>query len=106
MWKHSTENIKDIVITACEGGVNYWAKVGQYDPDNGTATLLEIDYDYNPPQVIKRHKLTPAIVRKGIRLALQSEHEHIRRIAVSDDIDAEEADVLVQLGLLGEIVYG
>jgi hypothetical protein len=103
--KHTKEQLKDIVITAIEGGVNYWAQVSQYDPDNGSATLHEMDDD-NPAAVIKVHKVSLSTVRKGLKLALESEHEHIRVISVSDILDADDADIIIQLGIFGEIIYG
>jgi hypothetical protein len=105
MYKHTEEQVKDIVITAVEGGINYWAVVRNYAPDAGTVTVYEMDTD-DPRKVTKIHHVTPATIRKGLRLASQSEHEHIRIMAASDILDAEEADVIVQLGLLGEVVYG
>lgn len=101
--KHTTEQLKDIVITACEGGVNYWGKVRFYDPDNGKAVLVEYGDEDTP---IATHTINTSTIRKGLRLALESEHENIRFIAVRDILDADEADIIVQLGLFGELVYG
>lgn len=101
--KHSTEQLKDIVITAVEGGTNYWAQSSGYKPNEGKVTLWEMDEEGKPVNV---HKVDLSVIRKGLKIALESEYEHIRIIAVTDILDAEEADVVVQLGLFGEVVYG
>jgi hypothetical protein len=101
--KHTKQQLIDIVITAVEGGINYWSQVSHYNPDKGMVTVYEIGED---GEVEKKHNLTTAVIRKGLKLALESEYEHIRFIAVTDIPDAEEADVIVQLGLFGEVIYG
>lgn len=101
--KHTKEQLIDIAITAVEGGINYWAAVRNYNPDKGTALVYEFDGDN---EIVKKHNLNLSVIRKGLSLALNHEHEHIRFIAVTDIPDAEEADIIVQLGLFGEIVYG
>lgn len=101
--KHTKQQLTDIVITAIEGGVNYWAQVSDYDPDNGKATLYEIG---DESEVIGIHKVSTKTIERGLRLALESEHEGIRMIAVTDIPDAVEADIIVQLGLFNEVIYG
>jgi hypothetical protein len=101
--KRTKQDINDIFITACEGGVNYWARVSNYSPENGTAKLHEVG-DEN--SVIAIHSLNSSVIRKGLKLALESEYEGIRKIAVIDIHDAIEADIIVQFGLFGEVIYG
>ena len=109
----------DIITTAVEGGTGYWAQVSQYthtDVDGrGTrATLHELDDD----EGYREEGLELTI--EGVATALGQ----IRRgeigingrlrecIALGDrendggEIDADAADVITQIALLGEIRYG
>ena len=108
------ETAKDIFTTAIEGGVNYWLGVDQYK-------WVDLDLDYfatgtlveeNTPVRIDRN-----VIRKGIRVAYEKRSEignlYVRR-AICDlqwgnyddlDYDADVADIVVQMGLFGEIVY-
>lgn len=37
------EELNDILITAVEGGINYWAFVADYRPNNGMVSVAEDD---------------------------------------------------------------
>lgn len=107
---------KDILITAVEGGVNYWCRVspGTYEPDAGRVTLVE---DENPKgKKRKRYALTWPSIQRAVQLVLDPKfriredlRDTLRRAYVtceSGDIDAELADCIVQAAIYGEIVFG
>ena len=115
---------RDILITAVEGGVNYWASVSEYkikcDDETGeivsvTATLADEDED-------KEYAVDVATIRKGMSL-LHKGGGHYRKPAPEWwvkkwrkayrgcatgewDYDACDADCVVQAGIFGEVVYG
>jgi hypothetical protein len=98
--KRTKQDLVDTVITACEGGVNYWARVLDYDPDKGTATLIDFESEEH-----KRYQINTSIVRKGLKAMLESDNEYWRKVSVSDILDAEGADIAIQFGLFGDLVY-
>lgn len=123
MTSQRNQDINAIVITAVEGGVNYWAKLRRYrwhDPATGEdldeATVEVRDFEGDEPwRLVDR-----AVVVRGLR-KLAGYHKggaphpdrqaHFRAIyhnlGTDDfDIDAEDADCIVQAGLFGEVVYG
>lgn len=114
----SDQLLSDILTTAIEGGVNYWllsahsvkrteqgdplVVVGPLDITEDEPLAKDIDFD---------------TLQRGIRLVMQADvvprRDDIRsallRALVSEDaggIDAEAADIIVQAGLFGELVYG
>jgi hypothetical protein len=111
---HLTEPfLRDVFTTAIEGGVNYWARVTEYrwtetDPANVYAVLVETEvYDQEP----QTHRVTLANVAKGISIILgqpQLRPGLVGNIMALDagEIDSDDADVILQLGLLGEVTYG
>jgi hypothetical protein len=135
MTKRTAERetfLADIVTTAVEGGMNYWAQTSGYrwyslslpdgggsadpSPAGGGNAYAKVHEFGDEPKVIKVHDLTIETVAKGIGILKKPETEispYLRRTLLGADtendageVDAEGADVLVQLGLFGEIVYG
>lgn len=104
----------DLVIAAIEGGIGYWSIVTSYDPDQATAIVHDIAEDDTLSHPLR---IDRAVVRRGYALAASTEWRS--RIAWSTepppvvitaetdwDHDAGDADVIVQLGLFGDVVYG
>lgn len=101
-----TEFITDIVDTAFGGGINYWAEIS-----NGKIR----EYDDEGP-VGEWIRVTPGLVEKGIALvkepSFQVRDDILTAILLCDrnndagEIDTEAADVIIQAGVFGEIVYG
>ena len=102
------ENIDDILATALEGGINYWAV---------SARPKDKDYkgaDYGHEVVSRggiliiateegeKHELNLENLTKGFQLFADSNSN----IDFMEDYDAVTADCIVQLALFGEIVYG
>lgn len=108
--------LADIITTAIEGGTGYWAAVSNYKwdcpPDQTFAILHEWDDDQGEYQ--NKGKVVDRItILKGIDKAKKSKREDFKhRVEVAEltadacEIDADDADILVQLGLFGEVVYG
>ncbi len=112
----------DIIIGAVEGGTNYWAYSSEYThetPETTSVKLADMDevvglgasedgiwHSVNLDTIAKAF----GIVNKG---PVEYLHETIRnryRKAYTEldagDLDAGDADNLVQIGIFGKIIYG
>lgn len=126
----------DIFVTALEGGIDYWAEVTSYRWSNGDhgpvdevqdlygfyADISEaVDWLAGDPVAggPRDYHVNRAVIARGYALA--SGREKGRGIAWSTeqppfivtadnvddiDLDAGDCDVIVQLGLFGDVVYG
>ena len=102
------EFYNDLFVTAMEGGVNTWADVRSYNWDdlrNFSAILVDFDSG-------KKHLVNRNVIARGYKMARSadiywSSGERPPMIPSDDwDYDAGDADMIVQLGLFGEVVYG
>ena len=115
--------LDDIIITAVEGGINYWALVTKYKhPEGGPASV--IIHETTPSTSGK-----PVVVKPITRLEIEAAIARILDLSVSDEtlglhasrrdlirqasahndagnIDADEADNIMQIAVFGEVVYG
>lgn len=104
--------LADLITAAVEGGVNYWAEVSAYvwdvpDPTLAYAVLHEVgdEAEADPTPL----NLTTDAVARGLLLLAETDPRRFGRLVDPDndwDHDAEDADVIAQLALLGEVVYG
>ena len=119
MSNESDQFYFDIFVCAMEGGINYWASRDIYHHStNGEDDLLgfkaaitEMD-DYGPgPQ----HIITRQTIVDGVREVIGTErlpHETVKMVVDAKrywdagDIDADLADIIVQFGVLGDVIYG
>ena len=108
----STEDMEDIMVTALEGGINYWcgrARIVDNPGDKkyasdvvahgGTLELTDAE-DPDEKWILDQEKLLKGFA-KGMEWG---------RFASAEDLmdahDAETADVILQYALFDEIVYG
>jgi hypothetical protein len=118
----------DIAITAAEGGIGHWSQIESYKPsrwedgtrdDDGTNdpefVFYTIREDVNDNGLYEGEPIdiTPSLIRRGFEPAIdEARPDLVRRLlnlAREDwtgEIDADAADVIIQLGALGEIRYG
>jgi hypothetical protein len=97
------EQLKDLVITAVEGGFTAsWARTARYSPSAGTVTVD--DGEHGP------RKVSPRVIARGLRLAAAAAPDEggwAFAAWLKDRIgDAIIADVILQFGVFGEVVYG
>ena len=118
--KISIQIIKDMIVTAIEGGSNYWAyfkfpenwkeKYGSYENipfEDGNIEVIDIETD----DVVG--VLNIATIQIGLNLmglykdvkGKEVPERHFNNLT-SGNFDAETADVFLQLSVMGEIVYG
>lgn len=109
----SPQFTSDVVTTAVEGGIYYWAEVTHYrwlDVPHAYATVTERD-EPKRTAVLNRETIMAGIVRVlDPAFSVREDLRGIlaRALALDDagDVDVEIADVIVQAAVLGEIVYG
>ena len=110
---------RDIIITACEGGIGYWSVLKEYDGpaiedgkegalplyikddedrQGGWLRLGEAQIVLGIERILKDYPL--GVTAKNIAIALADPEYG------SAELDAEDADSIIQCGVLGEIVYG
>jgi hypothetical protein len=112
--------LNDVITTAVEGGIGYWSQVSDYhwgDEIETTVRVHELDDDGTPDAI--GVPITPAKIEDAIKLILTKDshgdyiHSRIRSnifeaSAENDagDIDADLADIIVQIAMFGKLVYG
>lgn len=110
--------LKDTLTTAVEGGIGYWLAAGTVERDEeGNAIALRNCRDAEDSSSLF-DDITLDTVKRGIdELRMHAELAAARYNkavieALADPensgvfIDADVADVIVQVGLFGEVVYG
>jgi len=111
------EFYKDILVTAAAGGVSYWATVWRDDTDLDAGRLVIFDRE---DEESTRYEVTVEDIARGVELVLHDVNRKLRYIPEShrrwiaegdadDDagmIDADGADIIVQLAVFGRVIYG
>lgn len=126
----SREGMLNMVFTtAIEGGINYWADVMRKRWSDRTEELNMIEEFYADIEDVeddnKKYHIDADVIKRGIRKAFKNRAkigDPYQRQAINDlywgilsnrqesreeaDFDADTADIIVQYGLFGELVYG
>ena len=117
--------LANVIITAVEGGINYWTEYGDYQyTENKDGLTTDASVELREYQVVQGmlnehrtlHKVTLATIRKGIQKVQEPDFQInpvlLNFILAADrdndgeNIDSEAADCIVQAALFGELVYG
>lgn len=108
------QDIDDIMVAALEGGINYWCREAEVVEEKrcgdwgheqiarGGALIL------HDAESSDKWELTLKKFLNGVKLYFeQGCHVVVEDNAIdAGDIDANDADCIVQLALFGEVVYG
>lgn len=106
----STAALGDVAITAAEGGIGHWAVIDEYRPsrwdgievDEDDFVFYTIEYENpendSPPRLTTA--ITPRVLAEGLGYVLRQRH-----IEDVSEVDAVEADEIVQYGVFGELVF-
>ncbi len=110
--------LKDLLTTAVEGGIDYWCAAKRVQREPGTGNVLAVigpmdveDEDTKWPDItldtvelgMRRLVDGSATARRDIvGTVMTAWHQGLDK----SNYDSETADVIVQVGLFGEIVYG
>lgn len=120
-----TQFLKDLIITAVEGGIGYWSFCRNYDYKAGTVEVAAMDPDDwdgdedTLDDYLEWHPVTIETMARGINLicsgeckyATRGEYVRFMRKANRENdgagmLDAGDADNILQAGLFGELIYG
>ena len=114
--KVTQQDIDDIMVTALEGGINYWCRkakvVGEYlgeyasEQINRGGTLILYDAEGD-----ERYELDLEKLLCGIQQAIDDRWFEDYGWYEGDEldpcnIDADVADVIIQLALFDDVIYG
>lgn len=109
----------DVITTAVEGGINYWSQVIAYKwtegPEHTYAQVVK-EEDLRDPGDPDHYTINTDVVVLGLTRLLNGEIEvnnqimgYIRQ-SLDDEssymIDADAADIIVQAGLFGKVLFG
>lgn len=107
------EWLRDLLITAVEGGINYWASVSDYRPDEGSVTVH--DEEDGDTYSVTTDTIATAVGKfmrgengcQFIESAGDGQFKLSNRTNGEDgDYDAGDADCILQIACFGEVVYG
>lgn len=120
-----TEFLSDVLTTAVEGGINYWAQVSGYrwncPPAERGVTVHDVVGDDIPPEgrrvtlddiaravnaIAKAPLSDPEPVALGLHRQYRRQVVEASRENDAGDIDAGLADAIVQVAVFGEVIYG
>ena len=128
--KHQLDDgeIKDILTTAIEGGIGYWACLGNDDPDwVETRDKYKVDHNEYPCycdvafELLNNNKvvvfydeqddgkqllLTKENFINGCRLFEEHKGKSINLMLEDGEFDAWDADMIIQYALFGDVIYG
>jgi hypothetical protein len=109
----------DILTTAVEGGINYWATVRNYKWSDDAETTVEVREDPDAAEGRAQWvKVDRASIRRAVGIIIDRSNDlDLRedyRVRIGQayrendagDLDAFDADIIVQVAVLGNVVYG
>lgn len=118
----SDQDIKDLMSSAIDSGIGYWCpgtkivthgeneeqqefpseQLGETLVKGGTIAFAEDEEEAGDPKKYVWHEMTLDTLTKGFQKYF------LRQNASTDsgDWDSEHSDVIVQLAIFGEIIYG
>lgn len=107
------QDIDDIMVAALEGGINYWCRkaevvgeyLGEYASDQISRGGSLILHDAESSD---KWELTLEKFLSGVKLYFEDGcHVQVEDNCIdAGDIDANDADCIVQFALFGEVVFG
>ena len=115
-----TQFLADILSTALEGGINYWATVDTIERVDAPEDILGWRYDtarildhQDGSDFGTMHTIDLDTVAHGLTLMADDTNPRFDALRTADrtngergDFDAGDADATIQLGLYEHIIYG
>ena len=116
----SNELIEDILCTAFEGGITYWAnniscedredmkKVGGWKHEYLTKTKKKDAVMYIHTVEGGKVKITKSLILEALQEMDKPEYKYTKALGriLDETYDAYDADIVVQTACFGEVVYG
>ncbi len=108
--KVSEKDLKNILISAVESGISYWAECKNYNHKKGTVTIREHNDEEDEKKRGPWVKVTTKDIARGLRLCANAPSDEggwAFTSWLSDRIgDSQTADNIFQFGVLKELKYG
>lgn len=105
----------DVLITAVEGGSGYWAAFRNYTTTKEPLGAVSVEVR-DAESGGTWHKVTLADVTAAIKKvasgSVKVHSSYVRRMAImvvrpdDADYDATDADIVLQVAVLGDVIYG
>lgn len=111
-WDVPEQLLRDLLVTAVEGGSDYWAEYRRVMRDAELNILSVHVREQEASDQGGRHQhadITPASMALGLeRLAQASFPAALTHLAnaLKEEGDAETADVVLQMAMFGKLIYG
>lgn len=96
--------LKNFFVAALNGGSNYWLTVNNWCLEDHVANITDIE-----AIPFANHKVDLNIIKKGFEiLYAQNSDWSNKKLSniLNGKYDEEDADVILQYGLFGELLYG
>lgn len=98
----------DVMTTAVEGGINYWAAIRNVVRD-AELNVISFEVRDNEEDDVVWLSVSPFVIARGMRLIIdEAKYPHIVAEIIKQenaDLDADNVDVIVQYGVYGEHVF-
>ena len=123
----TSEEIKDVLCTALEGGIGYWACLLNDDPDwvaarnklkkeKGEAPCYdEVAYEvlltghtirFEDAEEDDIYELKWEDLMEGLRMFEEEREESVHTLLEDGEFDADDADCVIQLAIFKDIIFG
>lgn len=107
----SEEIAKDLIITAFEGGSNYWYMIESETHGDDLGTLFKEGLEISNANLgieadeFRSGFLTKETLLKGAKI-MEAKYPRHFYDAINENGDAATGDVYLQCALFGEVIYG
>ena len=106
------ESVKDLIISAFEGGSNYWYSDLRPDSKRTTIRFWHAELPFRKGRAVyfkdsegEEYKLDLDAIERGLGVMAAKYPRHMSRL-VTGHYDGYTADVLLQCAVLGDVIYG
>lgn len=115
LLQNNPEILKDLFITAAEGGSSYWSRLLEANPDVLFYDIFHPDWAVDVEElaedssIVSERRITLEDLNRGfVALANDAHYTFPHRVAniLTENFDAEDADVWFQFVVLGDVIYG
>lgn len=101
--------LKDILVTAVEGGSNYWAKFKEIARDESLDIVSVQIRQHESQKPTEWDLITPITLMKGLELLTKADFPNAKPClmrCIDESYDALDADIVLQMTMFSEVVYG
>jgi len=105
--------LDDVIITAVEGGIGYWSICDSYKRGNDKPTTAEIEEleEDGVTRTGNKFSINREMMKDAMDKALAERMLNKRALAAiimedAGDLDADDADSIVQIGCFGRVIFG